>query len=71
MLLSEIPSFLTDSLGFDIEESGLLSVAPYFTNFCSVLLFAQVFEVLQVHFFNYYSIVIIIIIVVIITSLNY
>ena len=52
MLLSEIPSFLTDSLGFDIEESGLLSVAPYFTNFCSVLLFAQVFEYLQVILFN-------------------
>ena len=48
MLLSEIPSFLTDALGFDLEESGLLSVAPYFTNFISVLLFAQVFETLQV-----------------------
>jgi MFS family permease len=48
MLLSEIPSFLTDALGFDLEESGLLSVVPYFTNFCSVLLFAQVFENLQV-----------------------
>lgn len=47
MLLSEIPSFLTDSLGFDLEESGLLSVAPYFTNFCSVLLFAQIFETMQ------------------------
>lgn len=55
MLLSEIPSFLTDSLGFDIEESGLLSVVPYFTNFCSVLLFAQVFETLQVIiiYYNY------------------
>lgn len=49
MLLSEIPSFLTDSLGFDLEESGLLSVVPYFTNFCSVLLFAQVFENLQLN----------------------
>jgi hypothetical protein len=48
MLLSEIPSFLTDALGFDLEESGLLSVAPYFTNFISVLLFAQVFETMQV-----------------------
>lgn len=48
MLLSEIPSFLVDILGYDLEESGLLSIAPYGANFMSVVMFAQLFDFLQV-----------------------
>jgi hypothetical protein len=48
MLLSEMPSYLVDCLGYDLEESGLLSIAPYAANFASVVLFAQLFDYLQV-----------------------
>jgi hypothetical protein len=48
MLLTELPSFLNDELGYDIESSGLLSIAPFLANLISVIVFAQIFDHLQV-----------------------
>jgi MFS family permease len=47
MLLSEIPSYFTDELGFELEESSLLSIAPYLTQLASVVGFGQLFKYLQ------------------------
>lgn len=52
MLLTELPSFLNDELGYDIESSGLLSIAPFIANLLSVIVFAQIFDYLQVLKFN-------------------
>jgi hypothetical protein len=43
MLLTEMPSFLNDQLGYDLESSGLLSIAPYAANLFSVAAFAQLY----------------------------
>jgi hypothetical protein len=48
MLLSEMPSFLNDQLGYDLESSGLLSIAPYAANLLSVAMFAQIYDHLEV-----------------------
>jgi hypothetical protein len=48
MLLSEIPSFLTDHLGYDLESAGILSIAPYVANFIGVITFAQYYDYMQV-----------------------
>jgi hypothetical protein len=37
MLLSEIPAYLTDELGFDLESAGALAVLPYAANFISAI----------------------------------
>jgi hypothetical protein len=50
MLLTELPSFLNDELGYDIESSGLLSIAPFLANLISVIVFAQIFDHLQATF---------------------
>jgi hypothetical protein len=42
-----MPSYLTDVLGFDLRAAGLLSVAPYFTLFCSSLAFGALFNRLE------------------------
>lgn len=47
MVLTEMPSFLTDVLGFDLESAGFLSVVPYFANFISVMVFGWFFDYLQ------------------------
>jgi len=49
MLLTEIPSYLTDELGYDLTSSGLLSIAPYAANFVAVIVFAMMFEEFQVN----------------------
>eukprot|EP01041_Mallomonas_annulata_P012105 gene12105-25395_t len=50
MLLSEIPSFLTDDLGFKLEAAGLVSIAPYIAQFISSILFGFIFEFCQRRF---------------------
>lgn len=44
MILSELPSYLTDELGFDLESAGLLAIAPYAANFAGVLVFGNLFH---------------------------
>ena len=46
--LTELPSFLTDVLGYDLEDAGYLSVVPYVANFVSVMCFGWIFDYLQV-----------------------
>ena len=46
-LLSEMPSYLTDILGFDLESAGILCVFPYAALFVSTLSFARLFDYLQ------------------------
>jgi hypothetical protein len=43
-LVSEIPSFLTDQLGFDIRSAGLLGILPFFALFLGSLCFGLLFE---------------------------
>lgn len=52
MLLTEMPAFLNDQLGYDLESSGLLSIAPYAANLISVILFAQLYDHLEVFLFH-------------------
>ena len=47
MVLTEMPSYLTDALGFDLESAGFLSIVPYFANFISVMVFGLFFDYLQ------------------------
>jgi hypothetical protein len=49
MLLTEIPAFLTDALGYDIESAGLLAVTPYAANFVSTMAFAVYFDKKEVY----------------------
>ena len=49
MLLSEMPSYLTSQLGFDIVTSGALCVVPYASLFCTTLGFGKLFDYLQHH----------------------
>jgi hypothetical protein len=46
-LLSEMPSYLTDILGFDLGSAGILCVFPYAALFMSTLAFARGFDYLQ------------------------
>lgn len=48
MLLSEIPTYFTEQLGFDSEESGILSIAPYLVQLASVVGFGHFFEYLHI-----------------------
>jgi hypothetical protein len=48
ILLTEIPAFLTEELGYEIESAGLLSIAPYAANFISTILFAMYFDRVEV-----------------------
>ena len=47
MILSELPSYLTDELGFDLESAGLLAIAPYLANFIGVIVFGHYFHKFQ------------------------
>jgi hypothetical protein len=47
MMLAEIPSFLTDQLGYNIESAGLLAVLPYVAQLTSSLGFGSMFNKLQ------------------------
>jgi MFS family permease len=46
-LLSEMPSYLTGVLGFDLGSAGVLCVFPYLALFVSTLFFARLFDHLQ------------------------
>lgn len=46
-LTSEMPSYFSDVLGFNIMMSGVLCVFPYMALFGSALLFGRIFEHLQ------------------------
>lgn len=46
MVLTEMPSFLNDELGYDLSEAGLLSVLPYIFNFASVMTSGRLFDYL-------------------------
>jgi MFS family permease len=46
-LLSEMPSYLTDVLGFDLTSAGILCVFPYMTLFFANLGFGALFQYLQ------------------------
>ena len=48
LLLSEMPSYLTDQLGFDLGAAGILCVAPYTALFITSLLWGSVFYSLQI-----------------------
>lgn len=43
-LLSEMPSYLTDELGFDLSTAGLLCVLPYFMLFCTAIGSGRLFD---------------------------
>lgn len=46
-LLSEMPSYLTDILGFNLQSAGILCVFPYLILFLSTMSFGTIFEYLQ------------------------
>jgi hypothetical protein len=46
-MLAEIPSFLTDQLGYNIESAGVLAVLPYLAQLTSSLGFGSMFNKLQ------------------------
>jgi len=46
-LLSEMPSYLTDQLGFDLSSAGALCTLPYIMLFCSVIASGNLFHWLQ------------------------
>ena len=50
LLLSEMPSYLTDELGFDLASAGYLCVAPYAALFFTSLGFGSFFYSLQRRF---------------------
>ncbi len=52
MLLNQLPTFLTDELGYDIETAGALSVVPYIANFVSTIMFAMIFDYAEVKLLN-------------------
>lgn len=46
-LLSEMPTFLNDELGFDMESASMLCMFPYLALFISSLIFGSLFTKLQ------------------------
>lgn len=46
-MLSELPSYLTDELGFDTSMAGLMTVAPYIALLISNFAFSEIFRWLQ------------------------
>ena len=46
-LLSEMPTYLTDVLGFNLESAGILCVFPYLALLISTLFFGRMFETLE------------------------
>lgn len=47
-LLSEMPSFLTDELGFGLSSAGVMCVFPYLGLFITTLGFGKFFLYMQV-----------------------
>lgn len=47
LVLSELPTYLTEELGYSLRSAGLLSTAPYIAQFVSTGLFGVVFQKLQ------------------------
>lgn len=50
MLLSEMPSFLTEELNFNIVSAGALCVVPYASLFLTTLSFGTLFDYCQLHY---------------------
>jgi len=50
LLLSEMPSYFTEELGFDLASAGYLSVGPYAALFASTLGFGKLFGTLQAEY---------------------
>jgi hypothetical protein len=48
-LMSEMPSFFTDVLGFDLRSAGVLCLFPYLALFVSALCFGNFFSYLEHH----------------------
>lgn len=46
-LMSEMPSFFTDVLGFDLRSAGVLCTLPYVALFFSAICFGKFFEYLE------------------------
>lgn len=49
LLLSELPSYMTQELDFDIKAAGILLIAPYLALFASTMFFGEAFRNLQGH----------------------
>ena len=49
LILSELPTYFTEQLGFGLKSAGILSMAPYIAQFLSTLLFGFTFQWLQQH----------------------
>lgn len=47
LLLSELPTFFTEELGFSLTNAGVLSMLPYVAQFLSTLTFGAAFQWLQ------------------------
>eukprot|EP01035_Chromulina_nebulosa_P022315 gene22315-28899_t len=50
MLLSEMPSYLTEILNFNLKSAGLLCIAPYAGMFILSMSFGIFFETMQEHY---------------------
>jgi MFS family permease len=48
LLMTEVPSFLSDQLGFSLSQSGFFSALPYVANFFSVIFFGALYNYFQV-----------------------
>ena len=48
-LLSEMPAFFTDVLGFDLRAAGVLCIFPYLALFISAIIFGKYFSYLEQH----------------------
>ena len=49
LILSELPSYFTEHLGFGLKDAGVLSMAPYIAQFLSTLMFGFSFQWLQLN----------------------
>mmetsp|Transcript_19811 Transcript_19811/g.36886 ORF Transcript_19811/g.36886 Transcript_19811/m.36886 type:complete len:574 (-) Transcript_19811:40-1761(-) len=49
LILSELPTYFTDHLGFGLKDAGVLSMAPYVAQFLSTLMFGFAFQWLQLN----------------------
>jgi hypothetical protein len=46
-LMSEMPSFFTDVLGFDLRSAGVLCIFPYLALFVAAIFFGKLFSYLE------------------------
>ncbi|KAK3691659.1 hypothetical protein RRG08_044879 [Elysia crispata] len=46
-LLTSLPTFMKESLKFDIKENGVLTSLPYICQFCMVVVFGQVADIVR------------------------